>query len=351
MVPTLNMKNVSDTYGRGSEYLPGNTMDRTRRATEAGGRTPLRSRRSPKNTSRGIAGFTYNGAVNRGGLTDVDNVVDDPDLCQRAAVVTPILGVNILHVRDVHLLQRKAIELAERFSSLEEWYKTQLRERSAYLEHHVTHLAAAACQTTHSSPDRALVPTAIRCRQAVANKVTGPCRPALSLCSVSSSNEAGVRGAGGAYSSALKTSKSPNNACLSSFVRPSTPVFTRPRHSPTRDSVAKSHTSSPSTMQARRNDKESSNTAGNTGRVRTASSVKVGHRARSPSLLDGRVSGRSSDRLSDEPSNNVTKSASKPRNRRSSLFLCVSSGKQTPSRLHPSSNRARRAPDAQVHHL
>lgn len=275
-------------------------------------------------------------------------------LRRRAEEVAPILGANVCQIRDLLLLQRVAIEVAERFSRLEEWYVAQLRERSEYLEHRVTQLAeAAASQTAYLTSDKSRTPTAVRHRQGLTGRAAGMSRPSLSFRSRSpSSNDDAGRSGGAAPSSPFKVqhSKNLNSSRIRFTGRSTASLFALHFQPPTVEhNYNNSADTSRGTGPNRRRTMDMLGPCGGASAMRMKLTMKDKRKSPSSGSHQRRPSkGGSESEVYDtlNGSNSNNKQISTRRACGSTILLSVSDRKHTPRRVLPASSRLIYAVDA-----
>nr|CCC91609.1 conserved hypothetical protein [Trypanosoma congolense IL3000] len=352
MIPVPDMKNVGDpheklsTCGRTSKEADG-----LRSCHGSRTRTPLRASGVHRSTSR----VTNERTPNRCQGQTTGNAMEDTgpvaELRQRAEGVAAVLGVNVFQIRDQLMLQRVAVEVAERFSLLEEWYNAQLRERCDYLEHCVLRLVGAAnSQNAQLPSEKYPTPTAIRQRQGLTSRATGLSRPSLSFDSRSSSNnhDDSMRTHAAAACSPMKArhSKYSAGSCTKYMGRPTTSLFALHFQSPVHDvnmyNVAES---SRGLCSNRRRMRDVLGSCGASGVMKTKAGSRERRKTQSAASSHGPLSRGCSEVEMCDALDSCSKLASRRANHGSAVLLSASGRKYTPRRVIPSSSRLVRAVD------
>ncbi|ORC85264.1 uncharacterized protein TM35_000361240 [Trypanosoma theileri] len=391
MIPAINMsKIITDSGGKVGEHSTTNgNMDGGKSQQEIRPSTPLRSRTSTRNASRAVrdgsphrtpraGAATTTANTNTNIATNVEDGSSTADLRRRAEEVSSVLGVNILQVQDVFVLQCKAIEVAERMIRMEEWYNVQLQERSAYLEHRISQLAAGmGGQGTHGVGDKWVTPTTIRSRPSTGSAGTTLSRPTLSVTPTSSVRHPSavshaIHAAHTAHAASSVTSTppappitvashntsgalSPNDTQTISYathVNPRTPDSSRIRlshhhssplasgavHPPSRDVSILGHIPSRNSTTLRRQHKSTGGGGSITG-SRTKATGTERRKVRSLSVTVGRISRGSSDAGVEETTDDVARRPKKRRSLGATVLLSMPTRNTTPKRVQPSTGR------------
>ncbi|RNF16034.1 uncharacterized protein Tco025E_05315 [Trypanosoma conorhini] len=207
MIPKLNVSALLDTSERARDRqgaVGGGRGEAVRTPQDARSSTPLRIRCTVKGVPRLARGGSSPQSRRPGAATKLEDGAAALDVSQRAEELSYVLGGNILQVQDVHALQLKAIEMAERLLLMEEWYKRQLRERSSYVEHRLMQLGAPrgggggggdGAQVTPTAIDKSIVPRVIRGQQTPIGMTAGLGRTTLSVGAAASGRRAAAAAA------------------------------------------------------------------------------------------------------------------------------------------------------------
>lgn len=318
MIPRLNMGNISDINGKSGvdTSVGGNLVGAMRVPQEMRSSTPVRSHVSSKCGSWLPLDVSPTLTPHVGVPSTLEDNVRSMDLCRRAEKTSFVLGGNILQIQDVHTLQLKAIEVAELLLCMEEWCNRQLQERTSYLEHRMTQLAASKMdgQFVSSGIDKLVVPGTIRSRQSPVGTMSVMNRSAPNLCGTVSGRYA----AGASASLSVKCSKT--RTPESSRRRPQSSRLVTPlidarhysslHHAPLLSQIMTSRRTASSKRVGR----------GDRRTLGRATDVEQGN-TRSLSLSVGRRSGRSSDVEIEERCEDTVRRAKKRRNSGSAALL------------------------------
>ncbi|RNF04709.1 hypothetical protein TraAM80_05043 [Trypanosoma rangeli] len=220
MIPKLNMNTFLDGGGKAKDKnYPGRGQgDAVRTPQDGRSSTPLRAR----HTVKGVPRLTRDGSSphswRSGAVTKLEDGGSALDLPRRAEELSYVLGGNILQLQDVQGLRLKAIEMAERLLLMEEWYKRQLREHSAYIEYRLMQLGVpegggSGAQLTPTAADKLLVPQVIRGRQTSISRTTGLNRPTLTVGATTSGRQAASAATLHTPSSSVGNRRTPDSSC------------------------------------------------------------------------------------------------------------------------------------------
>ncbi|KEG10357.1 hypothetical protein DQ04_03831070 [Trypanosoma grayi] len=353
MIPALNISKIADSSGKSGDHITGNgnAVDIARLQAEIQSSTPLRNRNAARIVPRAARDSSPGWAPRTGISSTLEDGGNSAELRRRAEEVSSVLGINALQVQDVHVLQCKAIEVAERLLRMEEWYNGQLQERSAYLEHRMSQLAAAAAggQSALSAADKWVAPTTIRSRQGPNTTATVLGRSTMNVASRSPTRHGAstpVAPSASASQAGYPSTRTPDSSRLRlsqhhhSHQRQAVPLTSNCLHPPAHESSFSTGVSGVlrHTPTSKRQSKDTAISGCSAGSFKATGGER--HKLRSSSLTISRGSRGSSDAGAEELLvEDATKRTKKRRSLGSSTILGMAMGSTTPKRIRPSSGR------------